>query len=266
MTMPLGLYAVTPDCDDDDWLAAAVTAAVRGGASAVQYRHKQADAAQRLRQARRLAQACRAQGVPLIVNDSAEVALEVAAHGVHLGRDDGDPAAARALLGADGLIGVSCYDEFERALRWRGVADYVAFGAVFVSSVKPGAVRAPLALFERARQEGFGGGSTSRSGGSRSGGSQPGSPRLVAIGGIDATNAAQVAAAGADAIAVISAVFGDGRGDPGLCEARARRVCEAFRSGRGVVSDSASAGRQGAAGNGVSAGRQAGPGATRAEH
>ncbi len=249
MTMPRGLYAVTPDCDDDDWLLAAVMAAVRGGASSVQYRHKQAGATQRLRQARRLAQACRTLGVPLIVNDSAEVALEVAAHGVHLGRDDGDPAAARALLGAQHLIGVSCYDEFERALRWRGVADYVAFGAVFVSSVKPGAVRAPLALFERARQEGFGGGSTSPSGGPRSDG-----PRLVAIGGIDATNAAQVAAAGADAIAVISAVFGDGRGDPGLCETRARRVCEAFRSGRGVASDS------------VSAGRQAAPGATRAEH
>ncbi|MGD9941719.1 MAG: thiamine phosphate synthase [Burkholderiaceae bacterium] len=234
MLMPFGLYVVTPDCDDDGWLAAAVAAAVRGGASSIQYRHKRAGAGQRLRQARRLAEVCRAQSVPLIVNDSPEVAREAAAHGVHLGREDGDPVAARRLLGDGLLIGVSCYDELERAQRWREVADYVAFGAVFSSSVKPAAVRAPLSLFEQARREGFGHAGSERAGsedaGFRATGDTP-RPALVAIGGITADNAAPLASAGIDAIAVISAVFGDGSGDPDRCEARARRVCAAFEGG-----------------------------------
>lgn len=94
--LPRGLYVLTPETDDDDWLVAAVTAAIRGGASAVQYRSKQLGAAERLRQARTLRGACRRLKATFIVNDSPELARDLEADGVHLGRDDADPAAVRA--------------------------------------------------------------------------------------------------------------------------------------------------------------------------
>lgn len=213
--LPTGLYALTPDSVDDDWLVMAASAAIRGGASAVQYRNKSVDAAQRLRQAQRLARACREGGALFIVNDSVELARAVGADGLHIGRDDGDPASIRAALGADAVLGVSCYDSFERALAVRGVADYVAFGSVYVSAVKPGAVRAPLALFARAREAGL---------------------HAVAIGGIDAANAFEVAEAGAKAVAVITAVFGDAAGtaraDAPTIESNARRIVSAFEAGQ----------------------------------
>jgi len=209
--LPTGLYALTPDSVDDDWLVMAVSAAIRGGASAVQYRNKSVDAQQKLRQAQRIAQACRDGGALFIVNDSIELARAVGADGLHIGRDDGDPAQVRAALGPGPVLGVSCYDAFERALAVRGVADYVAFGSVFVSTVKPGAVRAPLALFASAREAGL---------------------HAVAIGGIDAGNAFEVVEAGAAAVAVITAVFGQasgvGRADAGAIEANARRIVDAF--------------------------------------
>jgi len=218
--LPTGLYALTPDTVDDDWLAMAVSAAIRGGASAVQYRNKVAHAAQRLRQAQRLARICREAGALFIVNDTVELAKAVNADGLHIGREDGNPATVRAALGAQAvlaaqpILGVSCYDSFERALAVRGIADYVAFGSVFVSAVKPGAVRAPLALFARAREAGM---------------------HAVAIGGIDAGNAYEVAQAGAEAVAVITAVFGEvggvGRADAAQIEGTARRVVEAFEAG-----------------------------------
>ena len=215
---PTGLYALTPDSVDDDWLVMAAGAAIRGGASAVQYRNKSVDAAQRLRQAQRLARACREGGALFIVNDSVELARAVGADGLHIGRNDGDPVAIRAALGADAVLGVSCYDSFERALAVRGVADYVAFGSVYVSSVKPGAVRAPLALFARAREAGM---------------------HAVAIGGIDEGNAFEVAQAGAGAVAVITAVFGEAggteRADATRIEGAARRVVEAFGAGLRTV-------------------------------
>jgi len=212
--LPTGLYALTPDTVDDDWLAMAMSAAIRGGATAVQYRNKVANEEQRLRQAQRLARICRETGALFIVNDTVELATAVNADGLHIGREDGDPATVRAALGAQPVLGVSCYDSFERARAVHGIADYVAFGSVFVSAVKPGAVRAPLALFARAREAGM---------------------HAVAIGGIDAGNAYEVAQAGAGAVAVITAVFGEaggvGRAEAAQIESDARRVLEAFGSG-----------------------------------
>ena len=212
--LPTGLYALTPDTVDDDWLAMAVAAAIRGGASAVQYRNKVADEPQRLRQAQRLARLCREAGKLFIVNDTVALAKAVGADGLHIGREDGDPATVRAALGAQPVLGVSCYDSFERARAVRGIADYVAFGSVFVSAVKPGAVRAPLGLFARAREAEM---------------------HAVAIGGIDAGNAYEVAQAGAAAVAVITAVFGEaggaGRTGAAQVEANARRIVEAFEAG-----------------------------------
>lgn len=182
-----GLYAITPETNDADWLVRSVDHALDGGARAIQYRFKEADLDDVVRTARRLTEVCRRHGRPLIVNDSVDVMLAADADGVHLGRDDADPAQTRARVGRSRLIGVSCYDDFDRALAHRDVADYVAFGSVFASTVKPGAVRAPLSLFERARMLGM---------------------TTVAIGGIDAGNAPSVISAGADSVAVITAVFG----------------------------------------------------------
>ncbi|HRO57934.1 MAG TPA: thiamine phosphate synthase [Burkholderiaceae bacterium] len=202
-----GLYALTPDCPDDDWLAAAVAAAIAGGATAVQYRNKLADETMRMRQARLLASLCHERGVPLIVNDALDIALASGAAGVHLGRDDPDPVEARARLGSEAIIGVSCYDDFARAERLAGQADYLAFGSLFGSSVKPTAVRAPLQLLAQGAQRGW---------------------NLVGIGGIDAGNAGQAIGAGADALAVITAVFGAPGRPPAQIEAAAAALCKAI--------------------------------------
>ena len=174
-----GLYAITPP-----ELSRVEDALASGALCALQYRAKSADPAQRLRDAGRLARLCRAHGVPLIVNDDVALALAVDAAGVHLGREDGDLAAARAQLPGR-LLGASCYDCPELARRAIAAgADYVAFGSVFASATKPAADRAPLALFAL----------------------ELGVPK-VAIGGITLENAPQVLAAGADCVAVITDLF-----------------------------------------------------------
>lgn len=185
-----GVYAITPDGLETAMLADLAAAAIEGGVCALQYRSKHPDAAFRRRQLAALVPLCRAASVPLIVNDSVELALAADVDGVHLGRDDGDPVEARRRLGAGRLLGVSCYDDFELAVRYGSAADHIAFGSVFDSPTKPAAVRAPLELFARARARGW---------------------NTVAIGGITADNAPAAYAAGADAIAVISALF-----DPGV--------------------------------------------------
>ena len=186
-----GLYAITPDEPRTDILVDKVGQALRGGASALQYRNKSAGTELRLEQGRALAALCRAAGAAFIVNDDLALALELGADGAHLGADDGDLAEARRRLGQHKLLGVSCYDRVELAqAAAQAGADYLAFGSVFSSSTKPGAVRAPLAIFAEARRS-F-------------------SLPLVAIGGITLQNAPQVFAAGADAVAVISALFDAG--------------------------------------------------------
>jgi thiamine-phosphate pyrophosphorylase len=183
-----GLYAITTEDADTDRLAHKVQAALEGGASLIQYRSKSPDPKARRAQAERLLAVCRRAGAPLIVNDDLELALAIGADGVHLGRDDGDVAEARTRLGTDRLLGVSCYDRLELAIAAVAAgADHVAFGSVFASPTKPGAARASSALFTQARA------------------------RLrvpiVAIGGITPDNARLVIEAGADAVAVISAIF-----------------------------------------------------------
>lgn len=189
-----GLYLITPDTADSAALLADVRRALAGRPALLQYRSKHADATLRRQQAVAIAALCREAGVPFIVNDSLELALAAGADGVHLGRDDGDLHAARAALGPQRILGVTCYNEWARAEEGAAAgADYVAFGAVFASPTKPAAVHAPLELLTRARRE----------------------LRLpvAAIGGITLDNAPQAIAAGADLLAVISDVFDDP--DPG---------------------------------------------------
>lgn len=183
-----GLYAITPDLEDTARLATLVDAAVEGGARIVQYRNKLAGPSLKLEQARALKAVCERRGAALIVNDDLEVALAVDAHGVHLGRDDNFGPHARRRLGPDKLLGVSCYRSIERArAAIADGADHVAFGGFFQSQVKPSADRAPLTLLKEAR-------------------AQLDVP-IVAIGGITAENGATLLEAGADALAVITALF-----------------------------------------------------------
>lgn len=208
-----GLYAITPDESDTQRLMAQVSAALEGGAGAVQYRNKLADAVLRAEQAHAVAALCALHAVPFIVNDHLQLALEIEGAGLHLGADDGDVVAARAALGPHRLLGVSCYaslDAAESAVR--AGADHVAFGSVFTSSTKPGAVRAPLELFLAARHLGV---------------------PLVGIGGITLANLPQLLAAGADAAAIISDLFFSED-----IRAQARRLAACFAGNSGAATHS----------------------------
>lgn len=189
MTRWRGLYAITPIRPaDGPGLTEQVAAAIAGGARVVQYRDKSGDNAKRVREASELLALCRGRGVPLIINDDLALAARVGADGLHLGRDDPDPREARRRLGGQAIIGVSCYDQLDRALWAQAVgAQYVAFGRFFPSPTKPQAVPTSLKLLRRARRE----------------------LRLplVAIGGITPENGPALIAAGADMLAVVSGIF-----------------------------------------------------------
>ncbi|MEO8417261.1 MAG: thiamine phosphate synthase [Methylophilaceae bacterium] len=183
-----GLYAVTPDIADTERLCSLVDASLQGGASIIQYRNKDASATLRAEQADALLRLCRSRGVAFIINDHLNLCLSLDADGVHLGADDGNLAKAKSQLGNHKILGVSCYNRLELAQEAKAQgADYVAFGSCFYSGTKPAAVHAPLELISRAR----------------TGLRLP----IVAIGGITLENAGQAINAGADAIAVIGALF-----------------------------------------------------------
>lgn len=183
-----GLYAVTPDTGDTPALVAAVEAALQGGVALMQYRNKVLDPPARSMQARAVLDACRLAGVPLVVNDDVELAATIGAEGVHLGRTDESVAAARLRLGKESIIGASCYNEFELARSAAGNgASYVAFGSFFPSSTKPHAVSASLQLLRDAKRTLH--------------------LPIVAIGGITPANATPLIDAGADLLAVVTALF-----------------------------------------------------------
>ena len=186
-----GIYLLTPDGGSRAFESVlnVVQQSLDAGVRVIQYRDKTADAAQRLDRASQLVAMTRAARALLIVNDDVEIAASSGADGVHIGRDDGDLANARRRLPAQ-LLGVSCYNEFDRArAAIAGGADAVAFGSMYPSVTKPAAVRAPLSLLTDART------------------AWP-HQRIIAIGGINTDNVTAVAAAGADAAAVLDAIFG----------------------------------------------------------
>ena len=169
-------------------MVTSVAAAIAGGASLVQYRNKTADFEQQLWEAQDLQTLCRSLNVPLIINDHVEIAKKVNACGVHLGKDDCQIKSARKILGEKAIIGVSCYNRLDLAIKAQeSGADYVAFGSFFASATKPNAPSAPLSLLSQAKQ------------------------RLhipvVAIGGITANNCQELIQAGADMVAVIEGIF-----------------------------------------------------------
>ena len=183
-----GLYAVTPERADGGALLADVEAALAGGCRVVQLRDKLSPMAERLARARALRAATLRHGALLLINDDLALCRLVDADGVHLGRDDGDLALARCLLGPEKILGASCYADLARAqAAEQAGADYVAFGAAFPSPTKPEAANATVDLFFRAK--------TALT------------VKVCAIGGITAANAPTLLAAGVDLLAVITDLF-----------------------------------------------------------
>jgi thiamine-phosphate pyrophosphorylase len=183
-----GLYAVTPDEADTDVLLSKVEAALEGGINVLQYRNKKASHKLLTQQARAILPLCQQYNVPLIINDSVKLCLTLDADGVHIGADDGNLVEIRTRLGANKILGASCYNRFDLALSAQQAgANYVAFGACFASSTKPNAPVASLDLFNLAQ-------------------AQLKIP-AIAIGGITLANASLAIEAGANSIAVINAIF-----------------------------------------------------------
>jgi thiamine-phosphate pyrophosphorylase len=182
-----GLYLLTPEERRTDRLVERVASALLPGVALLQYRNKSADAALRRVQVRALLPLAAERGVPLLVNDDWRLAAELGASGAHLGQHDGSLAVARAALGPGALLGASCYDRPHLAAAAQAAgASYVAFGAMFPSTTKPGAPPAPLSVLGAARGLGL---------------------PTVAIGGLRPDNAGLAIAAGADLLAVLGAVF-----------------------------------------------------------
>jgi thiamine-phosphate pyrophosphorylase len=183
-----GIYGITPEIEDTTELIAKVTAVLSGGAGVIQYRNKISAYAKRREQCTELLACVRDFGATLIVNDNSTLALEIGADGVHLGRDDESVEIARQRLGPDRIIGVSCYNDMERARAAQAAgADYIAFGSFFPSPTKPAAARASPSLLRAAKTEL--------------------TVPVVAIGGINTSNAAALITAGADALAIVSGLF-----------------------------------------------------------
>jgi thiamine-phosphate pyrophosphorylase len=203
----LRLYLVT------DGVAAAgrriedvVAAAVRGGVTAVQLRDKEADDAALVEAARRLMERLAPAGVALIVNDSVEAAFAAGADGVHLGQSDARPEEARRILGPHAVIGLSVETPAQAIAAAGWDVDYLGVSPVFATPTKPNA--GPAWGLDGLRAL-------------RAAVAMP----LVAIGGIHAGNAASVMAAGADGLAVVSAIMG--ASDPEAAARELRRIVDA---------------------------------------
>ncbi|WP_415893284.1 thiamine phosphate synthase [Neptuniibacter sp. PT8_73] len=185
-----GLYGIT-DSDlmpDTETMLRKVEQSIQGGAKIIQYRDKSSDLKKRVEQASALNLICKKNKIPLIINDDAGLAAGIGAAGVHLGQSDGAIEEAREMLGEDAIIGVTCHDSLELALKAQQAgASYLAFGAFFPSKTKPNAKPAPLSLVKDVKDKV--------------------NLPIVAIGGISVDNADQIVTAGADMVAVIHALY-----------------------------------------------------------
>jgi thiamine-phosphate pyrophosphorylase len=183
------LYLVTDDRLPLPELLDRLERALTAGARVVQFRAKSLEPAAFLRDAAEVQALCRRRGALFIVNDAADVAATLVADGLHLGQDDLPAAEARRLVGPDALVGlsVSAVEEARAAAREQ-VVDYLGVGAMYSTDTKPDAEYGGLALLSQVR-------------------AAVDLP-LVAIGGITVGRAPEVWAAGADLVAVVSAVFG----------------------------------------------------------
>ncbi len=161
--------------------------ALEGGARIVQMRDKRKPDSAMFERAVRIRELCQRHDALFLVNDHVELAAECGADGVHIGEDDQDYDDAKKII-HPGIVGVSCYNDLERACRLAAAgADYVAFGSFFPSAVKPGARRADVSLLEEAVRRL--------------------DVPICAIGGITAEKAGGLVDSGADMIAVISDIW-----------------------------------------------------------
>jgi len=188
-------------------LAPVLDAVLAGGCRLVQLREKSLPSVDLYPIARALRSRCREAGCLFIVNDRVDLALAVEADGVHVGQDDLPAREARRLLRPGMLLGVSTHDELQACRARDDGADYVAVGSMFPTASKPGFQLVGPELLRRVRPEI--------------------AVPLVAIGGITVDNVAEVVRAGADAVAVISAVCA--ASDPA---AAARSFIERIREAR----------------------------------
>jgi thiamine-phosphate pyrophosphorylase len=204
-----GLYVITDKkLIPRDRFAVAVEEAIRGGASVVQLREKDTPENEVIGIGKTLLKVTTNYGVPLIINDSVELAKKIGADGVHLGEDDPMVAHARDVLGRDKIIGVSCYGKIERGINAeRDGADYVAFGTPFFTPTKPERTPTQFDVLKEAV-------------------SKIRRIPIFAIGGITPENAESVLETGVDGIAVITAVFG--AGDPGKAARELASIAERY--------------------------------------
>jgi thiamine-phosphate pyrophosphorylase len=220
MSADLSLYVlVDPSRSGGRPLADIAAAAARGGATLVQLRDKRAEARVLIGQARAIRAALADTGVPLLVNDRVDVALAAGADGVHLGRDDLDPRTARELLGSKAIIGATVRSDSDVDALAPEAIDYVCIGGVFATASKdnpdpPIGVAGLTRLMRRVRER------------------APVIP-IGAIAGIDERNAAEVIRAGADGVAVVSAVTA--ADDPEAAARRLRAIVDAAKPMRGVA-------------------------------
>ncbi|WP_044410783.1 thiamine phosphate synthase [Thiomicrospira microaerophila] len=184
-----GLYAITdPNLSPGLVVVEHVRQALLGGARIIQYRDKTSPFEQQVALAKQLKNLCHNNQAWLIINDSIELALACQADGLHLGKDDTSLMQARKALGEQAIIGISCYNDLERAQQMQALgANYVAFGRFYPSLTKPNAPQAELNTLCQAKQTL--------------------DIPIVAIGGISQHNGAALIQAGADSLAVIQAVF-----------------------------------------------------------
>lgn len=188
-TLDRGLYAIT-DCVRLHYpeMLDRTECILKAGVAAVQYRDKNPDSKTRREVAARLHDLCGKHATPLIVNDDVDTALAVGAEGIHLGREDAGLEEARRQAGGGVLIGVSCYNDLDRAVAAESAgADYAAFGAMFPTASKDATVPATPELIARAKAVL--------------------SIPVLAIGGITPENCREIVDAGADLLAVISSVY-----------------------------------------------------------
>ncbi len=173
--------------------------ALAGGAGIIQLRNKEASTRELLRMAQQLRRATRDAGALFIVNDRVDVALASEADGVHVGQDDMPAGLTRQLVGQRMIVGVSCRDVAEAREAAAAGADYLGVGAIYLTPTKAdtGEATGTAVIGEIKRATGL---------------------PIVAIGGMNASNAAEIIAAGADGVAVVSAVYG--QPDPRLATER----------------------------------------------
>lgn len=202
-----GLYAITDSSlTPYEYIDRYVSLALKGGAKIVQLRDKVLSDEELYPVAKKIKKICKKRKALFLLDDRVVLAKAIDADGVHIGKEDAPIALARKILGEKKIIGVSCYGDIEAAKKAaEDGADYVAFGSFFASKTKPNAKKVELGVLREAKKLDI---------------------PICAIGGIETDNADALVNAGADMLAVITALWS------GDVEKNAQDFCEVFRKCR----------------------------------